>query len=250
MTSSIPAIIIAAGRGSRLDSLHDNKPKTLLPFDEDRRIIDIILGSLRSAGIAEIVMVTGYQGDVLQDAVGDGRDRGMNITYVDNPDWQKPNGLSVLAASGAVGDRQFLLSMSDHLYEPEPVQQLMNYPLEMNSAVVAIDRNLDGVHDIDDAMKLQTRRENSRDLVIAMDKSLREYDSVDCGLFKGTPELFRALEHAMAKGQMSLSNGCEELIASEAMYGCDITGEFWIDVDTPAALEFAQKRWKATPGSR
>jgi len=243
MTSNIPAVIIAAGRGSRLESLHNEKPKTLLRFNDENRIVDIILDNLKAAGISEIIVVIGYQGHVLQEALGDGSEHGLKISYVKNPDWDKPNGLSVLAASKAVGDRNFILSMSDHLFESESVKKLLEFPLESDSAVVAIDQNIAGIHDIDDAMKLQTRQDNSRYLITRMDKSLDEYDSVDCGLFKGTPGLFRALAHAAEKGKQSLSYGCEELIAKDKMYGCDITGEFWIDVDTPSALSAARVRW-------
>lgn len=242
MRSSIPAVIIAAGMGSRLESLHDNKPKTLLQFDDDHRIIDIILENLRKAGTSEVIIVIGYRGEALQDALGDGSNYDLKISYVENPEWQEANGISVLAASDAVGEREFILTMSDHLFEPEPVRQLLNFPLD-GGAVVAIDKNIAGIHDIDDAMKLQTRQMNLHYLVTRMDKSLEQYDSVDCGLFKGTPELFRALEQAAADGYDSLSNGCEVLIARDKMFGCEITGEFWIDVDTPAALTAARQRW-------
>jgi len=243
MTNNIPAVIIAAGRGSRLELLHNEKPKTLLQFNEDNRIIDIILENLKEAGISEVIIVIGYQGHVLQDALGDGRNHGLKIAYVENPDWNKPNGLSVLAASKAVGERNFILTMSDHLFESESVKKLLEFPLEPDTAVVAIDQNIAGIHDIDDAMKLQTRSANEHYLITRMDKALDEYDSVDCGMFKGTPGFFRALAHAVEKGNLSLSNGCEELIAQDKMYGCGITGEFWIDVDTPSALNAARDRW-------
>lgn len=248
MTSNIPAVIIAAGRGSRLESLHNEKPKTLLPFNEDNRIIDIILENLKAAGISEVIIVIGYQGYVLQEALGDGSEHELKISYVKNPDWDQPNGLSVLSASQSVGDRNFILSMSDHLFESESVEKLLEFPLEDDSAVVAIDQNIAGIHDIDDAMKLQTQLVNSRYHITRMDKSLDEYDSVDCGLFKGTPGFFRALARAAGKGKQSLSNGCEELIAQDKMYGCDITGEFWIDVDTPSALSAARDRWSNKHG--
>lgn len=244
MTSNIPAVIIAAGRGSRLESLHNEKPKTLLQFDEKRRIIDIILEKLRSAGISEVIIVIGYQGHKLREALGNGSEHGVHISYVENPEWQKPNGLSVLAASEAVGNREFILTMSDHLFEAKSVQKLLDFPLENNGAVVAVDTNIAGIHDIDDAMKIQVRPSNSHYYITRMDKSLGEYDAVDCGLFKGTSDLFQALTQAAEQGKQSLSNGCEELIAQDKMFGCDITGEFWIDVDTPSALEAARERWK------
>lgn len=240
----IPAVIIAAGSGSRIETLHYQQPKTLLPIDSKNRIIDLIIQSLRKADITEIIVVTGYKGALLERELGNGNDRNVTIRYITNPRWKEPNGISVLAASQAVGNREFILLMSDHLFRIETVSKLKSFPLNSGGAVVAIDRAIQHIFDIDDAMKLKTERADQHYLVKAMDKELKCYDSVDCGLFKGTQEMFAALKIADKKGRYSLSNGCEELIKMNKLLGCDVTGDFWIDIDTPSALDAAREYWK------
>ena len=53
-------MVLAAGAGRRLESLTEDLPKTLLPVDGDRTILDIALGNLRRAGMKQVVVVTGY----------------------------------------------------------------------------------------------------------------------------------------------------------------------------------------------
>ena len=53
-------MVLAAGAGRRLESLTEDLPKTLLPVDGDRTILDIALGNLRRAGMETVVVVTGF----------------------------------------------------------------------------------------------------------------------------------------------------------------------------------------------
>jgi len=242
--SDIPAVIIAAGSGSRIQTKNNRFPKTLLTIDSNNRIIDLIIQSLREVDITEIIIIIGYQGTLLKKEVGNGNNHQVKIHYITNPRWKEQNGISVLTAAKAVGNREFILLMSDHLFKAKTVSKLKSFPLEHGGAVVAIDRALQQIHDIDDAMKLKTKEMDQHYLVKAMDKQLFSYDSADCGLFKGTRDLFDALEMAIEKGRYSLSNGCEELISNNKLLGCDITGDFWIDIDTPSALQAAREYWE------
>ena len=53
-------IVLAAGAGRRLHPLTDDLPKTLLPVADDRTILDIALANLATAGVEEVVVVTGF----------------------------------------------------------------------------------------------------------------------------------------------------------------------------------------------
>jgi choline kinase len=56
-------IVLAAGPGRRLQPLTDDLPKTLLPLSNGRTILDVALANLRSAGLREVVVVTGFAAD-------------------------------------------------------------------------------------------------------------------------------------------------------------------------------------------
>ena len=53
-------MVLAAGAGRRLQPLTDDLPKTLLPVDGDRTILDIALANLKHVGLEEVVVVTGF----------------------------------------------------------------------------------------------------------------------------------------------------------------------------------------------
>ena len=53
-------MVLAAGAGRRLEPLTNDLPKTLLPVDGERTILDVALANLRAAGMEEVVVVTGF----------------------------------------------------------------------------------------------------------------------------------------------------------------------------------------------
>jgi choline kinase len=60
-------MVLAAGAGRRLAPYTDTLPKTLVPVDGDRTILDIALGNLKAAGIDDVAVVTGYAAAAVQE---------------------------------------------------------------------------------------------------------------------------------------------------------------------------------------
>lgn len=83
------AIVLVAGRGSRLRPLTDTTPKCLLEIG-GTPLLERLLGQLADAGVERAWLVTGYASDVLRDAVSD-REGLPEIHFVHNPDWDRFN---------------------------------------------------------------------------------------------------------------------------------------------------------------
>jgi len=202
----------------------------------NRSIIETILSTLQRAGIEEVVIVTGYKSEVMQQRLGGGAPLGLRLRYVLNPDWQKKNGVSVVAAQECFAHHeQFLLMMSDHLFSADMLAALVAAPLDPGEITLAVDRKISAIFDIDDAMKVVFDGNHVREI----GKTLENYNGIDCGLFKCTTGIFEALKSAMVDGDCSLSDGCKKMIATGKMRGVDIGDAFWIDIDTPEALAYA-----------
>ncbi len=122
------AIIIGAGRGSRLKALTDDAPKPYAPIGE-RRILDWLLASLRDAGLEKIVFVGGYQYDLV-------RADYPELEFRHNPDWAKTNILASLMCAEDCMDEGFLCTYADILYRPSVVQRALNHEAE---AVLCVD---------------------------------------------------------------------------------------------------------------
>lgn len=116
------AIILAAGRGSRLQGLTDQKPKCLVELD-GRPLLEHQLDALQRAGIREIGIVTGYR----REALG-----GRGLTEFHNPRWDQSNMVSSLAcANDWLLEDPVIVSYSDIFYEPSAVSSLMETPAEL-----------------------------------------------------------------------------------------------------------------------
>ena len=99
---------------------------------------------------------------------------------------------------------------------------------------------IDSIFDIDDGMKVVINPKNY--LVEAMSKTLKNYNAIDVGLFKCKYSFFDYLESGYNSQFYSLSNSCNELIKNKMLGAIDIKDNFWLDIDTPAALEYAKKK--------
>jgi choline kinase len=64
-------MVLAAGAGRRLEPLTDDLPKTLLPVDGERTILDVALRNLRAAGMEEVVVVTGFAAHRIEERKAD-----------------------------------------------------------------------------------------------------------------------------------------------------------------------------------
>ncbi len=110
------AIILAAGRGSRMKSLTDERPKCMVEL-RGKTLLAWQLEALRGAGISEIAIVTGYKRELLAE---------QGLTEFHNPRWANTNMVSSLACAEAwLQQEPCIVSYSDIFYSAAAVQSLM-----------------------------------------------------------------------------------------------------------------------------
>ena len=230
------AVIIAAGCGSRVRALTPQQPKCLMDLG-GKPIIAWVLAGLEAAGIREVVVVTGFRAACLRRALGSRRG-GIKLTYVHNPRWRLPNGLSLYAARKALGNQErFLLVMSDHLLAPAAIKRVAR--ARTSKCVLAVDTVPARVFDLADATKVRVVGGKP----VAINKRLRKYNAIDCGLFRFDARIFVALAASFEEGVMSLTGGVKQLVASGDLEVIPIgRGAFWLDIDTPQAYREAVGR--------
>jgi len=127
--------------------------------------------------------------------------------------------------------------MSDHLFEPAIIDLLIK-SADFSQLNLAVDRKLNTIFDLDDAMKVQTRA----DRVIDLGKNLPSYDAIDTGLFVCPADIFRYLEKAKQAGDCSLNDGVRLMAADNRVRALDIGDAWWQDVDTPDMLRHAEEK--------
>jgi len=227
-------LILAAGNGTRLRPVSGGLPKPLVQF-RGKPILEHVILTAHKAGIDKFVIVVGYRSDLIRRWF-DNRWLGkVSITWVENPDYHKANGISVLKARGEIHEK-FLLLMADHIFEPETAKLLMEQPLAQGEVILGVDPKIDCVFDLDDATKV--RREGDR--IVDIGKEIANYDALDTGMFLCNPVLFDRLKSATKDGDCSLSDGMRELARERKLRALEIGEASWQDVDTPAALAHAK----------
>jgi choline kinase len=162
--------------------------------------------------------------------------------FIENRHWQKQNGVSLLTAANQVTS-PFLLTMSDHLFDRSIVDLLVRDAV-LDQLNVAIDRKLDSIFDVDDAMKVQTRG----DRILQIGKDLTRYDAIDTGLFVCPLEIFDYLERVKRDGDCSLADGVRSMASDGKARAVDIGDAWWQDIDTPEMLVCAETQLRSRLG--
>lgn len=234
-------LIIAAGRGSRLARLFPLKP--LIPV-AGTALLERVMAGAAAAGIDEFVVVSGHGAGELERFVGAvAGKRKLAATVVFNPEWEKENGLSVLAAREALpGD--FVLLMADHLFDVCILRSLLAAPMREGQVLLAVDSRIAGhPHvDLDDVTKVQV----CDGRITAIGKAIPAYNAFDTGIFRCTPALFAGLEESGRRDDFSLSGGIRVLAETQNALALDSSGRFWIDIDDERALALAEAELAAS----
>ena len=231
------ALILAAGLGSRL------LPNTSLPKPlaqvHGLTLAEWVVRTLRdSIDIERFVVSIGYEAETVRSHFRSVANRsGVQVEFVTAPDWTKGNGASALAAAKSFGDEPFVLTMCDHLYDHALPLRLVREAPEAGHMLLAADYDKSALLDVDDVTKVKA---NASDIA-AINKALNDWDCSDTGVMYCTSGLFDGLREAAQNGEHGLSAGLARLAAKGRAHVVDVTGCWWLDVDTGEARALAER---------
>jgi UDP-N-acetylglucosamine diphosphorylase / glucose-1-phosphate thymidylyltransferase / UDP-N-acetylgalactosamine diphosphorylase / glucosamine-1-phosphate N-acetyltransferase / galactosamine-1-phosphate N-acetyltransferase len=117
------AIILAAGKGTRMRELTNELPKPMLQA-HGKPVLEHILQGIVAAGIREVFIVTGFRAEVIENYFGDGAKWGARIAY-GRQVVQDGTGKAPEVAKAFVGSSPFLLTYGDILVKPETYSQMV-----------------------------------------------------------------------------------------------------------------------------
>jgi dTDP-glucose pyrophosphorylase len=226
------AVLLAAGRGTRMRDLTEALPKPMLEVRGKPLLQHIIEGS-RDAGLTNLLVVVGWRADVVKDYFGDGSKLGVRIEY-ETQTIQDGTGKVVELAGGFVGNDPFLLSYGDILVTPE------NYPrlcaaLADAEAVLTVKRSDDvsqgGAVFVNDKFELTDLREKPRPGELTS-------PWYNAGIYAFRPSIFDYIAklRPSPRGEYELTDAVRDLaLAGKKVQALEITGD-WADVRDPEIL--------------
>ncbi len=230
-------LIIAAGKGSRLRSLTKVKPLISL---KNRSLIERVIGSAIEAGADDFYVIVGYKGDSVRSHLEEvSRSKKVSITVIENKEWERANGISVLKAKSYLNE-PFLLMMGDHIFDAEIARILIRKSLHNDGVLLAVDEDLENSFiDMEDVTRVLVKENR----IQKIGKGMELYNCFDTGIFLCGPELFTAIEHSSIIGDDSLSGGIRFLAKQGQAKTISINGLFGAISMTPKTSNKPKITW-------
>lgn len=245
------AVILAAGKGTRMKELTNEIPKPMLRV-HGKPILEHILSGLLSAGIREVFIVTGYKAEVIEKHFGDGSKWGARIAY-GRQLVQDGTGKAPELAKEFVGSDNFLLTYGDILVKPETYSQMVKRFSEGNfGGVITVTGSQDvtqgGLNFFDSRFcltKLVEKPSKEQIEQLRNEGWLKPGDTAwyNAGIYIFRPVVFEftAKLQKSPRGEYELTDAVNALVAAgHAMAGMEIPGR-WVDVRDPGVLAELEK---------
>jgi choline kinase len=236
------AIILAAGRGSRMKKLTDERPKCLVEL-WGRSLLYWQLKALRKAHISEIAIVTGYKGEFLSN---------LGLVEFHNPRWADTNMVSSLScAQEWLQAEPCIVSYSDIFYEASAVESLMTSAASLAVSYDPNWRNLWEKRFGDPLLDAETFRLNSDKTLAEIGNKpnlVQEVQGQYMGILRFTPdgwgEVLRVLASlsSLECDQMHMTGTLQRVIEAGRIAIKAIPYEFsWGEIDSAEDLLVYQK---------
>jgi choline kinase len=231
-------VIVAAGLGQRLSPLTRHQPKPLVSVLE-RPLIDYTIEAFALTGFQELGVVLGHNSEIVQRYLQDSARYGIDIYCLQNGQYLRGNATSVYAARAFVGGEPFIVAMADHLVSPRILRELLVH--SWTTHALCVDRQTRAGPALPDATKVLLAKDGR---VQRIGKRLRRWHAVDVGVFLFWPRVFEHLSDLQRRSnrRCSITRLVRHMTAlRDDLYACDVSGAFWLDVDTQDDLIFARR---------
>jgi UDP-N-acetylglucosamine diphosphorylase / glucose-1-phosphate thymidylyltransferase / UDP-N-acetylgalactosamine diphosphorylase / glucosamine-1-phosphate N-acetyltransferase / galactosamine-1-phosphate N-acetyltransferase len=232
MTHIDKAVILAAGRGTRMRELSAELPKPMIKV-RGKPVLQHIIEGLRNAGIGDLLLVVGYRADAVREFFCDGSRYNVAIQYATQT-VQDGTGRVVDLARDFVGNRPFILAYGDILVDPGNYKCVVDLPDDIE-AMLTVTRGEDvskgGAVVVNDQMDVLDVREKTK----PGEPTSPWYNA---GLYAFRPSIFdfTAKLNPSPRGEYELTDAiCDLAHSAKKVKALELTGE-WADVRDPDIL--------------
>lgn len=240
------AVILAAGRGTRMGPLTQEVPKPMLRV-RGRPLLESILLALKETGVSEVVIVTGYRAEVIESYFRDGEGLGLAIEYVRQGE-RAGTGAAAAAACRSVGQQPFMLLYGDILTEARVYKAVWTrFEQSHADAVITVIEGEDvkkgGFVWFDAQMRLlglleKPTAQQIEELMLQGHIPSQGPFWYNAGIYAFTPKLFEYLDRIgpSPRGEYELTDAIQLMVED----GCTVVVEpfegLWVDVRDPEIL--------------
>jgi len=237
-------MVLAAGAGRRLQPWTDAVPKTLVPVDGDRTILDVSLANFARVGLTDVVLVVGYKAEAVRERQAELEERhGVSLELVVNDKAEEWNNAYSMWCAREHFERGIVMVNGDTIAPAGVAQTLLDAAGRGDDLVIA----LDDVHELaEEEMKVQLSDER---LLTRITKLMDPAEAVGeyIGLTLVEPHAADALADALKATferdpQLYYEDGFQELADRGGRVGVASIGDVeWVEVDDHADLARARE---------
>ncbi len=217
------AIVLAAGQGTRMGPLTQNKPKVMLPI-ANKPILSHVILSARDAGIKEFVLVAGYRAEVVKQYFGDGSEMNVSIEYV-HQEKQLGTADAIGCAQEHVDDR-FLVLNGDIIVSPQDIKNMIKDSSDAVMAAMQVENPSEfGVLEVRD----------NRVLRIIEKPKKPPTNLANAGVYIFPLSIFEAVRRTAlsVRKEYEITDSLQLLISDGADVGYLTVSENWLDIGRP-----------------
>jgi dTDP-glucose pyrophosphorylase len=232
MTKIDKAVLLAAGRGTRMRELTIDLPKPMIEV-RGKPVLQHILEGLRNAGVRHLLIIVGYHAETVRNFFGDGFRHDLEIQYMTQI-VQDGTGRVVDLARSFVEASPFILSYGDILVDPANYKRIIDLSVDVE-AIITVKRGEDvtkgGAVFLNEQMELVDLREKSK----PGEPTSPWYNA---GIYVFRPSIFdfTARLKPSLRGEYELTDAVRDLAQSgKKVEALELTGE-WADVRDPEIL--------------
>ena len=217
------AVILAAGEGTRMRPLTENRPKVMLPV-AGKPMLEHTLLAAKDAGITDFLFIVGYRKEAITGYFGDGSRWGVRIEYVTQPK-QSGTGHAFGMAAGAC-DSRFLAMNGDVTVTAGHLKKLLG---RRDDAVISVKR-------VDDPAAFGVVETSGALVTRIVEKSpTPPTNMANAGIYVFTPCIFDAIAKTKLspRGEIEVTDSIQTLIDSGRTVGFEVMGGDWLDIGRP-----------------
>ena len=232
MTKIDKAVVLAAGRGTRMRELTADVPKPMIEV-RGKPVLQHIIEGLRDAGARRFLIIVGYHAEAVRNFFDDGRRHKVDIDYVTQT-VQDGTGRVVNLARSFAGESPFVLSYGDILISPQNYKRVVDLPNDCE-AIITVTRGEDvskgGAVFVNEQLELVDLREKPKPGELTS-------PWYNTGLYAFRPSIFEFIAKLKPspRGEYELTDAIRDLAHSgKKVQAIELTGE-WADVRDPEIL--------------
>jgi NDP-sugar pyrophosphorylase family protein len=245
------AVILAAGRGTRMGSLTADIPKPMIPV-AGKPILERILESLAGAGIRQFLLITGYRAEMVEEHFGDGKRWGVGITYV-RQTVQDGTGRAVELGRQFAGADAFFLTCGDILVANTTYTAMIRNWSESDwNAILAVKLGEEirhgGLEIFDNDFFLKDLAEKPTESewldLQARYPGLKPWYNSGVYIFSARIFDYTAKLKPSPRGEYELTDAIRQMAHDGLRLKGHVIEDLWIDVRDPAVLARAEEHFR------